>query len=74
LKIKVEGGTHLGMVGGYGVRTFNVKDESEIEQIIREEEDLQDAIKSSYKTPNGDLIHTLVDENELTLFEWNIIK
>ncbi|MFW9871548.1 MAG: hypothetical protein ACFFG0_00400 [Candidatus Thorarchaeota archaeon] len=74
MKVKVEGGTHLGIVGCYGVRTFNVKSVDEIEKIIRKEEELEDSEKSSYKTKNGTKIHTLVNKNNLVLFEWRIIS
>ena len=72
MKVRVLGGTHLGIAGGYGSRVFDVESLDEIEQTIREEENLQAAEKSSYEASNGLEIHTLVDENGLTLFEWYI--
>jgi hypothetical protein len=74
MKLRVLGGTHLGIRGGYGTRIFDVDHPDEIEKIIREEEGLQDATKSSYESTTGFLINTLIDEKGLTLFEWYVIE
>jgi len=72
MKIKVYGGTHIGIAGCYGVRNFNVKNIKEIEQIIRKENNLENATKSSYEASDGTKIHCLTDEKGLTLFEYYI--
>jgi hypothetical protein len=72
MKVRVLGGSHLGIAGGYGTRIFDIDHPDEIEKIIREEEGLQEATKSSYENKSGLLINTLVDEKGLTLFEWYI--
>lgn len=72
MKVTVVGGTHIGIKGLYGERVFNVDCVADVETIIREENNLQDAILSSY-IKNNILFHTLENEGGLTLFEWRIL-
>ena len=75
MKFKVHGGTHLGIVGCYGERIFDVEMIEEIEEIIRKEEGLQKALYTTYISNNFEVVHCLVDpKNGATLFEYTIIS
>ena len=69
MRVLVKGGTHLGIVGGYKEKVFNVETLDDIEKQIREEFNLQDSKAISYGT-----IHALIDDAGQTQFEWKIVE
>lgn len=73
MRVVVEGGTHLGIVGCYGRKEFEIRNPDELEKRIRKNRDLPTAKKSSYKH-GTEIIHTLTDEKGATLFEYCVIS
>lgn len=72
IMITVEGGTHLGIVGCYGEKTFDVDSLEDLEQEIRKDRDLSHAGKSTYEQ-HGETIHILTGRGGLTLFEYRVV-
>lgn len=71
-KVLVVGGTHLGIRGLYREKIFEIGSQDELEGIIREEFNLEGALKGSYITSSDRVVHTLVNEKGETLFEYYV--
>jgi hypothetical protein len=74
VKMTIHGGTHLGIVGLYGEKVFELDSPHDLEQAIREDRNLPLANKSCYTSSDGHPIHTLTDEEGKTIFEYRIVE
>ena len=74
VKITIHGGTHLGIVGCYGEKVFELDSVHGLEQAIREDRNLPLATKSLYIAKNGHPVHTLTDKEGKTIFEYRLVE
>lgn len=67
----VEGGTHLGIVGCFGVKSYRAKDERELHNKILINRGLPENQKCD---KYGENIITMVDDKGYTIFEYRIVR
>ncbi len=74
MKILIHGGTHLGIVGFYGEKTFEVKSPNDLRQAIIDDPslakyNLAEADEGGYLSTNGHPIHTFEEKADKAMFE-----
>ena len=82
MELKVAGGTHLGICGCYGERTFIISDDTKIKDIPKVLKELifselsqndKDSVMEFYKNPMNKT-YMFLNGNQETIFEYKILS